>query len=63
MKKAEWNEGSAARKVAAGRKEEELKLKVVRKAGAKTAARTGQVNFTAEVLQDAIKGIINNQVP
>jgi len=63
MKKTEWNEGSVARKEAAGKKKEAIEMTVVRKAGNRKPFRNGQANFTAEIYQDAIRGIINNQVP
>jgi hypothetical protein len=63
MKKTEWNEGSVARRKAAGKGKGGERKTTATKAVHEMAARREQANFSAEVLQDAIKGIINNQVP
>jgi hypothetical protein len=63
MKKTEWNEASVARRNADGGKKDGLIVTTTRKTVERKAVRKGQAAFADEVLQAAIQGIINNQVP
>lgn len=63
MKKTEWNEASVARRKADDGVKNDSKVTTARTANERKAARRGQAAFTDEVLQAAIQGIINNQVP
>ncbi|HOI75347.1 MAG TPA: hypothetical protein PLO63_14475 [Syntrophales bacterium] len=65
MKKTEWNEGSSARRKTSGQgKEGKGKgKKALVKAVAEMTARRGQADFASDLHRDAVRCIVNNQVP
>lgn len=63
MKKTEWNEGSSASRKTAGQGKEGKGKKPLVKAVADMAARRGQADFASDMHRDAVRCIVNNQVP
>lgn len=63
MKKTEWNEGSSSRRKTAGQGKEGKGKKALGTAVAEMATRRSQADFSSDMHQDAVRCIINNQVP
>ncbi len=63
MKKTEWSEGSSARRKTAGQGKEGKGKKALVKAVAEMEARRGQADFASDLHRDAVRCIVNNQVP